>query len=290
MTMLTLMPGRETAAAAVPGSTFSLAVLQQTAPRYTQLGILLLLAMVPVAGAAILDDRLFQGVNVWLKPLKFLFALSVFLLTLAWFARFADPAVTRRRWWAWHERAVVLAVIAEMIWIGGAAAFGTASHFNTTSPIMSFIYPFMGAAAILLTSATSTLAYAIYRNKDLDIAPVIKSGLVWGLALTLPLTMITAGTMSSMNSHWVGGVASDANGLMIMGWARDGGDLRIAHFFATHAMHFIPLVGLVSAFLVGREARWPVLAASLLFTGFVVFVFVQALMGQPFLPGLGTAG
>lgn len=276
-----------------PGSLsalFSLSRMQQGSPRYTQLGILLLLAMVPVAGAAIVDDRLFQGVDNWLKPLKFLFSLSVFMLTVAWLARFADPSISRARWWTWHERAVVTAVVLEMIWIGGAAAFGTASHFNNSIPLMETIYPLMGAAAILLTSASTVLAFAIHRNPGTGLSPAVKSGIVWGLGLTLPLTVITAGTMSAMNSHWVGGAATDAGGLAIMGWARDGGDLRIAHFFATHAMHALPLAGLVSAYVFGRDNRLPLRIVAFAFSAFVMLVFAQALMGQPFLAGLGTAG
>jgi hypothetical protein len=69
-----------------------------------------------------------------------------------------------------------------------------------------------------------------------------------------------------------------------MGWARDGGDLRVAHFFATHAMHFIPLAGLLAVIaLPDRRARVVVYAASAGVTAFVIFTFVQALMGQPFL-------
>ena len=86
--------------------------LHAHSPRYTPLGLFLALAMFPALAALALDERLFQGVPVWTKPLKFLFALVVYLLTLAWMARFAEPSMTRRAWWRWHERAVVVAVLA----------------------------------------------------------------------------------------------------------------------------------------------------------------------------------
>lgn len=46
--------------------------------------------------------------------------------------------------------------------------------------------------------------------------PALKSGLVWSLALTLPLKLVTAGTLSDNGSHWVGGTPSDAGSLAWM--------------------------------------------------------------------------
>lgn len=266
----------------------ALARLGADSPRYTALAILLALATVPVLGAMALDDRLFQGIDVWVKPLKFLAALTAYLLTLAWFARWAAPEVTGRRWWRWHEQAVVMAVLAEVVIVSGAAANGVASHFNVGTPLMAALYSVMGVGAVVLTSATATLAWAIHRHAHSGLAPAVKSGLVWGLALTLPLTLVTAGTLSGMGSHWVGGTPSDAGGLALTGWSRDGGDLRVAHFFATHAMHFIPLAGWLLARAVGPTALVPVRLAVLAYTGFVAWTFAQALRGQPFLAGLGT--
>jgi hypothetical protein len=256
--------------------------LHADSPRYTPLGLFLALAMVPALGALALDERLFQGVPVWTKPLKFLFALVVYLLTLAWMARFAEPSMTQRAWWRWHERAVVVAVLAEMIWIGGAAAWGVPSHYNNSNLLMAVVYPMMGVAAIVLTTASTTLALAIHRHENTGLSPALKAGLVWGLGLTLPLTLVTAGTLSAMPGHWVGGTPSDVGGLALMGWSRDGGDLRVAHFFATHALHVIPLFALVADHLPGLPATWAVRGFAGLYVTLVILTFAQALAGQPF--------
>lgn len=265
-----------------------LARLAADSPRYVPLGLFLALAMIPMWGALTLDARLFNGLNVWIKPLKFHFALTVYLLTLAWLTRYASPEVTSRPWWRRHERAVVFAVTSEALWIGGAAALGTGSHFNEATPLLRVLYGLMGVGAVVLTTASTTLAWAIHRHAHTGLSPALKAGLVWGLALTLPLTLVTAGTMSQMGGHWVGGAHQDAVGLAVMGWARDGGDLRVAHFFATHVMHVLPLIALASAHLSGGRSLMPVRASALLYTGLVVFTFVQALTGRPFLPGLGA--
>jgi hypothetical protein len=261
----------------------TLPAMRQDSPRYTTLVVFLAISILPVCGAFWLDERLFQGINVWIKPLKFLFAILVYLLTLAWFARFAAAATRTSRRWILHERAIVCAIVAELLWIGGAAAWGTASHYNLTNPLMTAIYGFMGAAAILLTSASSTLALAIHRNTASGLSPLLKAGLVWGLGLTLPLTLLTAGTMSALSNHWVGGSGTDAGGLLLMGWSREGGDLRVSHFFATHAMHVLPAAAWVWAQVAGGRQQWPAVVMALLYTAFILWTFVQALAGQPFL-------
>jgi hypothetical protein len=275
-------PGESVRASVGP---VSLARLAADSPRYTRLAVLLALAMVPLFGAFAVDARVFQGVNVWIKPLKFHAALVVYLITLAAFARFVSVEATRRPWWQWHERAVVLAVVLELLWINGAAALATGSHFNESSPLWGMIYALMGLAAILLTSASATLAWAIHCHPAGQLSEAMRAGLVWGLGLTFALTLVTAGTLSGMGSHWVGGTASDSAGFLLMGWSRDGGDLRVAHFLATHAMHVVPLVAVVCARIFGRQARAPIWIASLLYSGLVTGAFIQALMGRPFLAG-----
>jgi hypothetical protein len=84
--------------------------------------------------ALALDARLLNGMNVWVKPLKFHFALSVYLLTLAWFTRYASPEVTSRPWWRRHERAVVFAVIAEALWIGAPPPWARARTSTNPPP------------------------------------------------------------------------------------------------------------------------------------------------------------
>jgi hypothetical protein len=136
----------------------------------------------------------------------------------------------------------------------------------------------------LLTSASATLAWAIHRHPAGDLSAAVRTGLVWGLGLTLLLTLVTAQTLSGMDSHWASGTQNDAAGLWLLGWSRDGGDLRAAHFFATHAMHAVPLAALACARLFGPAARAPVHFAALAYAGFVAVVFVRALSGLPLIP------
>ena len=105
-----------------------------------------------------------------------------------------------------------------------------------------------------------------------------------GLVLTFVLTVPVGGYMSSSLGHFVGTPAGWDTGLPLMGWSRSVGDLRVAHFLATHALHGIPLAGLIAVLtLPEATAQRVVLLASALYAALVVATFVQALAGQPFL-------
>lgn len=275
-----------TATAAPPRPTLSHRLMADE-PVFTTLGLLLALATVPLFAAMALDPRTFQGVDVWVKPAKFAVSLSLYLLTLALFARWMPSGTTGRIWWRLYAWVVALAILAEMAWIGGAAMFGTGSHFNVATPAMSALYAAMGIAAVTLTSATLVMGVAIWRNPATGLPPALRLSLALGLVLTFVLTVVVASRMASALSHHVGTPVTGAM-LPVMGWSREVGDLRVPHFFATHAMHALPLAGLAAAALLppraATRAVWVVAAA---FTALVALTFAQALRGQPFLPWLG---
>ncbi len=241
------------------------------APAYAATALVVTLAMAPILAAMALDPRQFHGESVWLKPLKFHIALAIYLATLAFYARWVPPAARASRFWRWHVRAVIPAVLAELLWIGAAAAVGTASHFNTAPPWRS-VYPVMGLLAVTLTSATLVMGLAL---RKADLPAGFRLSLVAGLGLTFVLTLVTAGTMAQYPGHFIGVPVTGA-ALPVFGWSREVGDLRVAHFFATHALHGVPLVGWLLP-----ERTLPVVVASVLYTALVVGLFAQALSGIP---------
>ncbi|WP_162917136.1 hypothetical protein [Dongia deserti] len=253
-------------------------------PLFAGAALCLLILMAPTLFAMAIEQRTFLGINVWMKPLKFELALTAYLATLAWFAGWLPRAVADAWWHRVFSGIVVLAITLEMIWIAGAAAFGVASHFNDSSSAMIGIYGLMGALAVLLTSATLVYGIIILRDRASRLDPAFRLSVGIGLIATFILTVAFAGYMSTTDSHFVGGNQSDAEGLALMGWARDGGDLRVAHFFATHAMHFIPAFGfVVSRLLEPHLAGRAVLGFAGLFVGWTGYTFVEALSGRPFL-------
>ena len=255
-------------------------------PAFAAAGVAFLLMIPPTLAALLADDRLHLGVDIWTKPLKFQAALAIFCFTMSAYARWLPEGVLAARWWRRYVVTVVAAMLAEIIWITGAAALGTSSHFNT-SPVGMGLYALMGVLAVWFTASTLVLAWQIARNRRADVDPALRTGLVLGLVLTFLLSVAFAGYMSNSGGHLVG-TASEASGLWPMGWSRTVGDLRVAHFFATHAMHALPAFG----FVAGRALapRWSVplsWAFALAYAAFCAAVFAQALDGRPFLPALG---
>lgn len=252
-------------------------------PVFTAAGLVFLMMILPTLMAMLADDRLHHGIDIWLKPLKFQIALAIFALTMAAYARWLPAGMIGRRWYRWYVGSVVFAMGAEIAWISGAAALGTSSHFNPTPVGMAF-YAAAGVLAVWFTGSTAVYAWLIARNGRPGLDPALRTGLVLGLALTFVLSAAFAGFMSNSGGHLVGAATSDAGGLAVMGWSRVVGDLRVAHFFGTHAMHAVPLAGFIAGrMLPGRPARAATWAAALVWVAFSAAVFAQALAGRPFL-------
>lgn len=255
-------------------------------PLYATAALILAVLILPTLVAMAVDQRTFNGVSVWLKPLKFEVSLAIYLATLAWFAGWLPAGTTATTTYRVFAASVVAGIAAEMIWVGGAAAFGIASHYNVDQPFMKSIYGLMGVLAILLTSSTLVYGVLIMTDRNSTLEPVFRLSVSIGLVLTFVLTVAVAGYMASRTGHAVGGSAGDGGGVAVMGWSRTGGDLRVAHFFATHAMQIIPLFGLLAGQLLPPSiGRYAVLLFSALFTACVVQTFVEAIRGQPFLAG-----
>lgn len=234
----------------------------------TVLTLFIALAALPLMAAYGLDDRLFQGDSIWLKPLKFHLALAVYTGTLALYAMLLPEASFTSRRWKIYIGVVIVCILGELLWVGSAAALGTASHFNLTG-IWGAVYGLMGVAAVTLTSLSLAMGVVFWRHR----ADPLLLSVALGLVLTFVLTVPVAGTMSSGAGHLVGTPVTGAR-FPLMGWSMEVGDLRLPHFLATHAMHVVPLAGLTGS----RTVVWAT-AAGL--TALTLWCFARALMGLP---------
>ena len=207
---------------------------RQAAPPLFWTGLALLAVSLPTLGLALLDERLFQGVSVWLKPWKFQVSVGVFLLTLALFMGWLPRAALRSRAAKYVVWGAVCSGLFEVAYISVQGAQGLASHFNTATRLSALLYQLMGLGAVTLSSTALVLGLLVARSKGYALAGTLKLSIVLGLVLTFLLgTGFGAYLSAQLNGHWVGGSLSDAGGLPLVKWSRDGGDLRVAHFFAS---------------------------------------------------------
>lgn len=265
-----------------------LAAAEQRTRRVLIVGIGLAAALaLPSLVALSLDDRLINGISVWSKPLKFQASLAMMLLTLILLLPLIEA---RTRAGLGVFLASLMAAITangEVFYITLQAARGRASHFNDSTPFEAMAYSVMGAGAALLVLSSLVIGVYILLRARPDAPTGLRLGGGWGLVLGSITTLITAFALGSGQidgpGHWVGGIKTDVGGLPLFGWSRTGGDLRVPHFFATHIMQALPILGLGLDRFTPRLARPGIALGAVISIAVVVGTFVQAVQGRPFL-------
>ena len=225
------------------------------------------------------DSRLIQGAAIWAKPLKFALSFAVLFATLALVLPQFSPPWRQGRLFRVLGLLMAAAMILEMGYMILQAAQGQASHFNTGTPFTAAMYGLMGVGAVTLVVCTGIFGWAALRDQAADFGPATRQGVGWGFIGSAILTLITAGTMSSMSGHYIGSPGPDAATIPLLGWSAAVGDLRPAHFVALHLMQVLPLFGL----WIDRRggAVLTVRIAACIYALLTLALFVQALLGLP---------
>jgi hypothetical protein len=260
------------------------------AGRTLRFGIGIQLALlVPSALAYLVDTRTLNDINIWTKPIKFQLSLALLMATILVLLPLLTHAWRASRTIRWSAAAMAFASTFETAYIVVQSARGRGSHYFVEVPIEAAMYRLMGLGAVTLVAAAFIVGFAILRSSQAQENRGLRLGAAVGLMLGAVLTLVTAGALSAGAfapeiGHWIGGDRSDASGIPLVGWSTTGGDLRVAHFFATHLMQALPMLG----FLADRV--WPASARGIVFGGAafgtlaVAATFLQAAKGYPFLP------
>ena len=83
-------------------------------PTFAAVGVVLTLAALPLLAAGAVDGRLFQGIDIWSKPLKFALALAIYVFTLSVYARWLPSGTVARRWFRVYVGTVAFAIAYEI--------------------------------------------------------------------------------------------------------------------------------------------------------------------------------
>jgi hypothetical protein len=246
----------------------------------------------------VVDHRVISNAPGWLKPAKFAASFAIYAATLVWLLTFITGHRRLVRLLSWIS---ALALLVEMALIAAAAALGTTSHFNVSTPLHGALWSTMATAISLIWLAGLVVAGLLLRQKlpDPTFAWSLRLGLLIALVgmaqaflMTLPTTaQLTAakssGTFPVSGAHTVG-IPDGGPGLPLLGWSTTAGDLRVGHFIGLHALQVLPLLGLA---LSHKESRWlstrdRIALMVIIATTYLAVVALttwQALRGQPLL-------
>ena len=253
-------------------------------PVLVAFAILMTAMMLPTFVAFLYETRTFNGINVWIKPLKFMSSVAIFLFTMALFFPFLDATDRARKSVRVMIWLICTIFLLEILYITYRASLAEASHFNRATIRDEIYYALMGAGILAATVMSGWFGWLMLRAKDKIANADLRFAIALGLIAGCILGSATGAYMSQGTSHWVGGVPNDAGGSFFFGWSRTGGDLRVAHFIGLHAMQAIPLAGWLATRYVPAQARNVVIGATVLFTAATITTFAQALMGKPLFP------
>jgi hypothetical protein len=224
------------------------------------------------------DRRSILGLNPWVKPVKFDVSVIVFLVTIAVLLMpLGDAWLRTKVWLGWGFG---VAMIVEDTIIALQSARGVPSHMNFTTPLNAGLFAVMGLF-ILLNTLLATWLLVIWCRTDAGLPPAV----VWGIRLGLLMLLAASVEGVRMVGHGAHTVGADDGGpgLPFVNWSTRFGDLRVAHFFALHALQLFPLAGMA---LAATKLRSGMQVSALL--GFVVvygwavwWMFAEAMKGLP---------
>ena len=247
--------------------------------------ILYYIALINLIGAVVCipglfwDDRTLMGVNVWIKPIKFLISVGIYILTVGYLITLYPFSKLKKNI---IRNIVAWSLLLEIIVTQGAR--GVQSHYNFNSAFDGMLFAMMG---ILIAINVTVMAFFVIETLRLKLK--VSRPLQWA---------ILAGWIISIFGSWIGGqmigqmahnvgIADGGPGLPLVNWSTEGGDLRVGHFFGLHGLQLVPLFGLFIHRYFGKMSTAKQTALVLLFAiiylAFIAAVFYQATLGKPFI-------
>lgn len=238
-------------------------------------GGLMLLLLVLATLVSISDTRQILGLSPWIKPMKFMTSITIFLWSVAWFMPETEPRPLARGIVRWT---IASAMTVEILMIVMQSARGTTSHFNHATAFDDMIFSIMGLGVVFNTLAMALFLWIVRRD-----TPPSRAAYIWGIRLGVAMFLLASlqGTIIVGNdAHSVPG-PDGGPGLPFVNWSTTQGDLRVAHFFGMHALQALPLLG----FLLDR-ARLPIARNVVVVTGIIWLaitggLLMMALQGRP---------
>jgi hypothetical protein len=243
-----------------------------------------LIGVVPIfAALAFLAPATLHGVNPWIKPIKFSLSFSTFASTISLFLL----ALRIPEWQLRTARRIIAVSVAFEIFSLAVQAWRGVYAAGSHNLLDSFLAQ-MTNGMVMINTAIVTGMFVLLCAKRVHSSLVDRpmlAALRYSIAIFLAGNAV-GGYMLARGSHTVG--ASDGGrGLPFVNWSTIGGDLRIAHFIAIHAIQIVPLFAYVLSQMAPipavKQRKFAVAALAIAVALAVGATFVQAAMGRPLL-------
>jgi hypothetical protein len=243
-----------------------------------------LMAVVPVfATLAFLVPETFHAVNPWIKPIKFSISFSTFASTISLFLL----ALRIPEWQLKLARRVIAGSVALEIFSLAAQAWRSVYAAGSHTLLDSFLAQMTNSMVMINTAIVTGMFVLLCANRvqsSLADRPML-AALRYSIVIFLVGNAV-GGYMLARGAHTVG-VADGGPGLPFVNWSTIGGDLRIAHFIAIHAIQIVPLFAYVLSQMAPiptvKQRKLAVAVLAIMVTFAVGATFVQAAMGRPLL-------
>jgi hypothetical protein len=254
----------------------------------SRLGWMLLLAVPVFAALAFLTPTAAAGaaqaVNPWIKPIKFSMSFSTFASTISLLLM----ALQIPRWQLTLARRLIATSVALEILSLGAQAWRSSYSLSGHSWLDTGLSQMTNGMVMINTAIVCWMLALYCANRvraELADRPMV-SAIRYSILIFLAGNAI-GGYMLARGSHTVG--AGDGGpGLPFVNWSTIGGDLRIAHFIAIHAIQIVPLFAYILSQMAPipavKHRRMAIAALALVVSVAVGATFVQAAIGHPLIP------
>ena len=250
-----------------------------------------LMAVIPVfaalaffaSGTAASGTAHAAAINPWIKPIKFSLSFSTFASTISLFLL----ALRIPEWQLKLARRAITVSVALEIFSLGAQAWRSVYTAGSYTLVDSALAQMTNSMVMINTAIVMWMLalFCLNRVKTRLVDWPMLSAIRYSIVIFLAGNAV-GGYMLARGSHTV--AASDsAPGLPFLNWSTIGGDLRIAHFIAIHAIQIVPLFAYVlvqmSPVPTVKQRRFAVAVVAIAVAFAVGGTFVQAALGRPLL-------
>lgn len=251
--------------------------VKSSSPILYTIVLLHLVAAIACIIGLLVDDRTLLGVNVWIKPLKFMISDAIYLFTAGYLVTLY-PFSTRKKNIINNINSFCLLIEGSIIVT--QASRGVSSHYNMSTPLDGILYGMMGLLIGINVIIMVLFLIETIRLK-MNTSKAVQFSIFLGWIIIIVGSWVGSQMIAQL-SHNVG-VADGGAGLPLLNWSTIAGDLRVAHFFGLHGIQIIPLAAYFLTQQWKTNTRNHIIAVGvfgLLYASWIGWTYYQASMGM----------